>query len=791
MIHNLTYNLPDDNASNYEKSLKSYGKEIALFIDSEWFSSGRLNSKRAWIKENRAYSRGEQTTDYKTQIEGKREGRALEIKTHKIDYTRKLKIMLGFKDTIVNSIDESLFKPRAEAIDIKAVNTKKDYFKKLDKDFYTKDIANVISAGIGIQLTPENTPQTEKDLTVKKLEYKPDIEIAQELAIENVMKHQKIEGIKDKCDEDLFDIGHAVAKVYTDNTEGIKLNYVDPFNHGCSDFEYDDGRDIRYHFEVKRETITNLAKLAGGLDKDSLKKLKNRAINDLNSNIDYDESLDGNRLVEYIHFTWILGKGEIYKRKTRPNKSTKLINRSNDEVEYNPQRESSKLEIPYNTWYEGVYVPQDEIMIKWEEVDNQIVDGIGQPICPFMIVAPKVKRISEKGQVRFDSMIDRAKPMIDAIQIDWFKLQQLKTELRPNTVELDTDAINNVTLNGERMDPELIIDLFFGRGLLLKNKYDEEGDENNNAINEIGGGINNTALGFLSNEFSNNYLRLERFLGINSLRDGSINQSDRTPAKVQKLLLASSNNNTSHIVKASFNLSLMFATAISLRLKDVLESENLRDMYMNIIGTDNVELLDVLKDIPMHHFGIYFDFKPDDEERVAFENSIINAFNDKEINSAQYNTARQIRNVKNAIKYLGITIEENVEKKHAMEMQKQKLQGQVNAESTLVSERAKQQSTTIQWDVRKQEMLLQDELDAKKEIRSARIKNLLAEEQSVRNERLEYIKGQNTINYQGVDNQMKKERIDQVATNTSKIADQKANKKPPINFNDSLEEILR
>ena len=791
MIHNNTYNLPSDTASNYEKKQLSYGKEIALVIDSEWFSSGRLNEKRAWIKENRAYSRGEQTTDYKTQIEGKRKGRALDIKTHKIDYSTLLKIMPVFRDTITNAIDESLFKPRAEAIDIKAVNTKKNYFKKLDKDFYTKDIADVISEGIGVQLTPENTPKTIKDLTVKKLEYKPDIEIAQELAIENVMKHQKIEGIKDKCDEDLFDIGHAVAKIYTDNTEGIKVEAVDPFNHGCSDFEYDDGRDIRYHFQSKKDTISNLAKLAGGLDKESLRKLKNRAINELNNTIDYDESLDGNRLIEYIHFTWLLGKGEIYKRKTRPNKSTKLINRSNDEVEYNPQRESSKLEIPYNTWYEGIYVPQDEIMIKWEEVDNQIVDGVGQPICPFMIVAPKVKRISETGRVRFDSMIDRAKPLVDDIQRDWFKLQQLKTELRPNTVEIDTDAINNVTLNGKRMNPQLILDLFFGRGLLLKNKYDEEGDEIQNAIKENNGGINNTALQFLSREYSENYNRLRTLLGINELRDGNIPRSDRTPAKVQKLLLAGSNNNTSHIVKASFNLSLMFATAISLRLKDVLNSENLKDMYMNIIGTDNVELLDVLKNIPMHHFGIYFDFKPDDEERVTFENSILNSLNNREINSAQYNTARQIRNVKNAIKYLEIVINENAEKEQQRKLQAQKVQGDINAQSTLTAQRSIQQTATINWNIKQQEMLLKDKLEKEKEVRTARIKELSAQTKHERDKELEIIKGQNTLQYVGVSEDRKDDRVDKVATNTSKIADQKANNKPPINFNNSLEEILK
>lgn len=784
------YNFPSDFVSNNEKNSLQYGKQVALVIDQDWFSNGRLNTRKAWIEENRRYSRGEQKTNYREMIEGSnKSGEDSGIKTHKIDYTRLLKIMPVFKDTVTNGIDESLFKPRAEAIDIKAVNTKRDYFKRLDKDFYTKDIANVISEGIGINIVSPKSPKTEKDLKIKKIEYKPDIEIAQELAIENVMKHQKMETIKDKCDEDLFDLGYCITKQYVDSTEGMILKYVDPYYHGCSDFEYDDGRDIRYHFVLEKDTIANLAKLAGGLSKDQLKKLKNRAINKIDDQREYDESADGERLIEFIHFVYLVPKGKIFKKHTK-NKITKLIDRSNDDEIYNPARKSRKLEIPYNSWYGGIYVPQDQIMIKWNEVENQIEEGVNTPICPFNIIAPKVKRLSESGHIRFDSMIDRAKPIVDDIQRDWFKFQQLKMEIRPNTTEIDTDAINNVMLNGKILPAKTILDLYFGRGLLLKNKYDEDGDIIENAITEKDGGINNTSLGFFSNEFTNNYNRLRTLLGINELRDGTISQNNRTPAKVQKLLLASSNNNTSHIVKGSFTMSLRIATSTSLMLKDILASKNLKDMYMNIIGTDNVDLLEIIKKIPMHHFGIYFDFKPDDEERVAFEQSLINDLNTGKINSAQYNKARQIRNAKKAIKYLEIVIKENEELAERRKLESQKIQGEINAQSALTAERARQQTATIQWQIKEQEILLKDKLEKEKSEREARIKEVLATTKHQRDLELEQVKGQNTLNYVGVTEQGKNDRIDKASTNASKIADQKANNKPPINFEDELKNVF-
>ena len=213
-------------------------------------------------------------------------------------------------------------------------------------------------------------------------------------------------------------------------------------------------------------------------------------------------------------------------------------------------------------------------------------------------------------------------------------------------------------------------------------------------------------------------------------------------------------------------------------------------MYMNIIGTSNVELLDAIKKIPMHEFGIYFDFKPDDEERVAFEQSLITELNNQGINTAQYNKARQIRNVKSAIKYLENVIEENIAKAEQRKIDAQKLQGEINAKSAIAAEQAKQQTITVEWDRKRQEMLLRDKLDAGKEIRQAKIKEMHDNLNHTRAVELETIKGQNSQDHLAIVEEGKAKRIDQVATNTSQIADQKANKKPPIDFNQQLDNLL-
>ncbi|MFK5981453.1 MAG: hypothetical protein QM499_00950 [Flavobacteriaceae bacterium] len=792
-MSNLYYNFPSDLASNVEKKDFAFGQQVAEALDNQWFN-GNLTSRRYWIDLMRSYSRGEQSYyQYKDTIEGKKDEKSsdVDMKTHKIDY-KTLKIMPVFKAIITNSIDESLFKPRAEAIDITAINEKRDFFKKLDKNFHTQRIASIIGKGIGVNLTPPNSPRTKEELDVKKVEYKPLIEIAQELTIENVLKLEKFETVKNKTDEDLFDLGFCVIRHWTDPSSGIKIKYTDPYNFIHNDFEYDDGRDIRYAGVMIQGTIADIEKEAGRvLRQDELNEIKKYSLSYHGSSEEftpYTADEDGERTFEYLSFAYLTRRERIHKKLRGRNKTARLIDRSEDG--YEPDTPSKKITTPYKTWYEGIWIPSARILVKWQELENQVVDGVENPVCPFLIAAPNVKKLSEKGDIRFDSAINRTLPIIDDLHRDWFKFQQLKMELRPNTIEIDTNAINQVALNGEVISPQDILDLFFGRGLLLKRGFDEDGEEIAKAITEVDGGMNNTSLVFLSNEFTNNYNRLRQLLGINELKDGTAQPNNRTAVTVQKLLLASSNNATSHIVRSSFELSLRVCEAVSYRLKDILKNDELREQFISAVGSTNVELLDVIKEIPAHTFGIYFDFEPDNEERVAFEQSLIASSERGEINSGQYNTLRQIRNAKSAIKHLEYVIDLNRKKAQEEKIQNIKLQAEANAQTSIKTEQSKQQTKKQETD---DELLIlreKDRLDEEKSRRDAIASEFAKQLDHKRNmelKRLEVVAKQ-SIAAEGENR--KDDRVDKQDTNESKKIHQRQNNTAPIDFESKFTDIF-
>lgn len=786
---------PDDFVSNEEKEGMEYGLKVGKAIDTQWFQ-GQLSKRRYWIDRMRSYSRGEQDTDYRTMIEGplpKTNNQSGQIghKNYKIDYSEKLKILPVFKDILTNAIDESLFKARAEAIDITAVNKKKDYFEKLEDDYYTQDLAAIISQGIGIDITSQNAPVDERDLNMRKMDYKPKIEIAQELAIDNVFKHQKFENIKDKIDEDLVDLGIGIAWHHTDHREGIQIKYVDPYYFIHSSFEEQDGRDLRYKGFVKKDTIGNLIKLSDReLSADELLRLKNVSLGNQEGTEAYVHAEDSDRLIEYVQFEYLVHKSRIFKKLYR-NKSIKLIDRSKGG--YEPSNENKKIDIPYNCWYEGIYVPTAQMQLKWKEIPNQVEKELNNPVSNFVVYAPKVKRLSEKGDVRFNSMVQRAVPIVDDIHRDWYKLQQLKMELRPNTVTISPKAISKVVLNGQPIPAQDVMSLFFGRGVLLGDEFDEDGEPIGAAIREENGGVNNNAIGLLSQEFSNNYDRLRQLMGINELRDGTTMPNSKTAVTVQKILLASSNNATNHIVKASFNISLSMAETISLRLYDVLTTKALKDRYMNIIGSDNVDMLDAIKELPMHRFAIYFDFKPDNEERLAFEQSLITAFQSQEITLPQYNKARQIRNTKSAIKFLEYSVEENYKRKEEEKLRFAKAQAEANAQASVLSEQAKQQTVTVEYEKDKNLMLLEYKLKDESERKKALTKELIAQQDHVRKLELASVEGDYMFRKENMKEDRKDERVDQQSQNQAKLIEKRKNVDMNVSFGnegDTIEERL-
>jgi hypothetical protein len=108
---------------------------------------------------------------------------------------------------------------------------------------------------------PLSLPATLDELELHmQLSYKQAIEIAEEEAINTVLKTNKYDLTRKRLNYDLTTIGIAAAKTSFNKAEGIIVDYVDPAYLVYSYTEDPNFEDIYYAGEVKAMTIPELKK---------------------------------------------------------------------------------------------------------------------------------------------------------------------------------------------------------------------------------------------------------------------------------------------------------------------------------------------------------------------------------------------------------------------------------------------------------------------------------------------------------------------------------------------------
>ena len=108
---------------------------------------------------------------------------------------------------------------------------------------------------------PSMLPENENQLSLHmQLDYKQNIEIAQEEIINNVLDNNKYTLTKRRLDYDLTVLGIAATKTSFNKAEGIKIDYVDPATIVYSYTEDPNYEDLYYVGEVKEVTVAEVAK---------------------------------------------------------------------------------------------------------------------------------------------------------------------------------------------------------------------------------------------------------------------------------------------------------------------------------------------------------------------------------------------------------------------------------------------------------------------------------------------------------------------------------------------------
>lgn len=780
---------PNQMASDTEKSSPEYGMAVARAIEGEWFKKTTGNSCRYYDQANdfhqlRLYARGEQS------IQKYKNGMAVDgdLSYLNLDWAI-VPIIPKFVDIVVNGMQDRMYAIKAESQDISSAEKKNLFQETVEKDMVAKDFLKQSKEQFGVDafnVPEEELPADNEELSIyMQLKFKPSVEIAEEVAINTLFEVNEYEdSIKPRINYDITTIGIGVAKHSFLPGAGVQIDYVDPAQLVYSYTEKNDFSDIYYVGEVKQIHYTELRKINPSITDEDLQEIKkwgNAWYNDYTIIGQLQDDPFNSEMVSVLYFNYKTDKKFVWKKKFLDNGGERVIKRDDS---FNPPTDTEerfeRVEATKDVWYEGVLVLGSNMLVSWDLSKNMVRPEAAsqKAVCNYVISAPRMY----KG--RIESIVKRMIPFADQIQLTHLKLQQVLSRVVPDGVFIDADGVSEVDLGtGAAYTPQDALNLFFQTGSVVGRSYTGDGEFNQARvpIQQLNSSSGQNKMQALIGAYNYQLNMIRDVTGLNEARDASTPNPDALVG-LQKLAALNSNIATKHILDSGLSITKRLATCLSLRIADILEYADFRDEFAMQIGKYNITILEDIKNLYLHSFGIFIELEPDAEEKAQLEANIQMSLQQQQIDLEDAIDIRMVKNLKMANEILKI---KRKKKQKALE-DRQDMQSQIQMQTNMQSQQAaaEQKQQTAQIEAQSKIAIKEAEMNFAIQTLAAEVasKKELMQLEFDYNMQLKGIETENLTRREDKKEEAKDKRVDIQATAQSKLIDQRKNNLPPVNF---------
>jgi hypothetical protein len=785
--HGKSKGFPSQYVPDYEKDSIEYGLQVGLAIESEWFSRDYGSSLYGEIRSEfimrRLYARGEQPVEkYKNELSVNGDLSYLNL-----DWT-PVPIVPKFVDIVVNGISNRMFDVTVEAIDDLSSENRAEFKAQMQADMIAYEPLKIIKENTGVDVFNFDEtviPRTDEELNLyMQLRYKQGVEIAEETAINTVLEINNYNETKRRVDEDNVVLGISAVKHSFDVHDGVKIEYVDPLNLVYSPTEDPYFNDCYYFGEVKSVHATELKKINPDLTQEELEEIAAiasrydgyRATQNLTSQSGLDKSN-----VSLLYFCYKTDREIVYKVKDTSVGGQKAIAKDGAfDPPKTQQARFTKASRRIDVWYEGVLVLGTNRIIKWDLMKNMVrpKSAFQRTIPPYIVNAAKLS----KG--RIDSLVKRMIPFADQIQLVHLKLQQVVSKMIPDGVFIDVDGLNSVDLgNGATYNPSEALSMYFQTGSVVGRSYNEDGDVNAGKvpIQELTSSGSNAKIASLINMYNYQLNMIRSVTGINEARDGSV-PDQYALVGVQKLAALNSNTATKHVIDSGITITRRLCEALSYRISDILMYSDFAEDFAKMIGKNNFEIIQEIKELHLHDFGIFIELEPDEEERQLLEQNIQQSIAAGKIDLDDAIDIRQVSNIKLANMLLKV----RKQRKEEFDMQKQKanidMQTQSNIQSAESASQSRMREEQFKMQSDSQLEQLKAQLGSQKMQQQAQIDMQLLQMKYEFEMKLKEIEAQAFRNREEFKEDRKDKRTEKQATQQSTMIEQRKKDLPAKDF---------
>lgn len=792
--------VPSQTDSFVTKSSDAYGKAVGDMIYSEWFYKGhsggycRFYTGRNQFYERRVYANGLVNMEKYYPKLGTNGDVSL-LNLSKKSNSKIPKIV----DLVVNGMVNRPYTIKAKAIDPASQEEKRAYRRKIELEKAAIPITQKIQAETGIDVSEmpiDEIPQTKEELDIHmQMDWKPSNCLSNELAIATVMAENEYNTVVDRqIKRDLVVDGIAANRTRLNPSKGIVVDRIDGADlvYGQTKDPY--FRDCAYKGHVQTVLLSSIfVEYPELLDSDNTEvKLeieqsgKNwRAMHNLNGS----DNLQGT--AHLLYYTYRTFRERAKKVKKKANGETVIDDADEifDPSKINPKSRDKYIRnsIVEEVLFEGVMVLGTNILLKWELSKSMTrPKSNSRKVCEqYNIIAPNF----QDGII--SSLVSRMMPIEDKINITELKAEQIIQGITPDGIAIDVDALAEVDLgDGKKQTVQQSLNMYLQKGSYLYRSSTIGGEYNNaqKPFQEIQTGDSINKITALRNENNNYVQELTDVVGMNKATDATNPDRDALVG-IQKILAYNSNLATRHILDAAGHLVLKSAETISYAISDILKYyPSLREDLIQKIGANAVNDLDLVRDIHLSDFAIFFELEMDDEERAELNADMTIAVEKGYLGIEDKYEVRDIKVKDLAVQYLKVLLKKRAKVKEQEEANKFKIQANENIRASQEAEAAKQQTAQLQGqlDLQKQQTISQGEIA--KEVERGNQDRLTEQLKGKNKKELQYIINDGSAEKINRLEESKKENLAIQATHKSRIDDQKAKGKEPIDFEAEQEE---
>ena len=780
---------PNQFVSDSEKATKEFGLQVGQAIQYEWFRrdglSCRFYTQFAEFHKLRLYARGEQSVaKYKNElaIDG-------DLSYLNLDWT-PVPIIPKFVDIVVNGMSDRLFDVKCYAQDALSAEKRNEFQELVEMNMISKDLMFQVKKDFGVNtfdLDPGSLPTNDTEMELyMQMNYKPGVEIANEVAINTMLEENHYADIRKRIDYDITTIGLGICKHMFQPGDGIRIEYVDPANVVYSYTEDPYFKDCFYWGEIKTIPISEVLKINPELTPDDLEEISKYSqswYDYYNVAAMYENSMFSRDTCTLLYFNYKTTNSFVYKKKEMKDGSFKTVEKDD---QFNPPEEMmeegkfKRVEKRIDVWYEGVMVMGTNIILKWEMMKNMVRPNSANQyaMANYVACAPRMY----KGVV--ESLVRRMIPFADLIQVTHLKLQQVVSRVVPDGVYIDADGLNEVDLGtGNAYNPEDALRLYFQTGSVVGRSYTQDGEFNNARvpIQQLTTNSGASKLQMLIGNY-NHYLNMIRAVtGLNEARDGSM-PDPNSLVGVQKLAALNSNTATRHILQGSLHITKTLAEALSLRCADVLEYADFKDEFAMQIGKYNLGILEQIKNLYIYDFGIFIEMSPDEEEKAMLEQNIQMAISKQDISLEDAIDIREIKNLKMANQLLKVKRRQVAKAREEAEMMKQQMAAQSNIQSQQMAAQMAAQKMQMEMQMKMQLAQAEAGFEIEKQKSEAALKQQLMGLEFQYNMQIHGMQQRQIDDRENVKEKGKKDRITMANTQQSQMIEQRKRNLPAIDF---------